>query len=399
MNPTESKLFSPFQIGNLMIDNRFIRSATFEGAANDDGSVSEDYAKIYKRLAKGKIGMIITGMISISKEGKSYKRQASLHSDEMIPGFSQLLNEVHEIGGKVFAQMTHGGRQTDVQGKFPKAPSFGIPDMVYRVIPRQMSVKDIKRVIKDFGNSALRAKKAGFDGVQIHGAHGYLISQFLSPFFNHRNDEWGKGTKGRFQFLKKVFYEIREKVGEDYPVIVKLNIEDNTPLKGISIEDVVENLKSLVEMGIDGVETSRGTLAFSMFDMCRGSVPSTEMSKIMPKPVQTMTSIALKLNYPEKKFAFTEAYNKLPGKKLKEVLNDCPLILVGGMRGFPLMDQIVTNGEADCISLCRPLIREPLMIKKWSKDKITYPTCVNCNKCLAGLAHHMVLKCREKEKF
>ena len=399
MNPTESKLFSPFQIGNLIIDNRFIRSATFECAANDDGSVSEDYAKIYRRLAKGKIGMIITGMISISEEGKSYKRQASLHSDEMIPGFSQLLNEVHEIGGKVFAQIAHGGRQSEVQGISPKAPSFGIPDMVYRVIPRQMSVKDIKRIIKDFGNSALRAKKAGFDGVQIHGAHGYLISQFLSPFFNHRNDEWGKDAKGRFQFLRKVFDEIREKVGEDYPVIIKINIEDHTPFKGISTEEVFKNLESLVEMGIDGVETSRGTLAFSMFDMCRGSVPSKEMSKIMPKPAQAMTNIALKLNYPEKKVAFTEAYNRLPGKKLKEVLNDCPLILVGGMRGFPLMDHIVTNGEADFISLCRPLIREPLILKKWSKGNTKDPTCVNCNKCLAGLAHHMVLQCREKKKF
>ncbi len=399
MNPTESKLFSPFQIGSLTIDNRFVRSAAYECASNNDGSVSEDYAKIYRRLAKGKIGMIITGMISISEEGKSYKRQASLHSDEMIPGFSQLLNEIHDLGGKVFAQIVHGGRQSELQGISPKAPSLGVPDMVYRVVPRQMSVNDIKNAIKDFGKAALRAKKAGFDGIQIHGAHGYLISQFLSPFFNHRNDEWGKDAKGRFLFLKKVFEEIREKVGDDYPVIIKINIEDHTPFKGISIEDVFEHLESLVKMGIDGVETSRGTLAFSMFDMCRGGVPSKELSKIMPRPAQAMTNIALKLNYPKKKVAFTEAYNRLPDKKIKDILKDCPLILVGGMRSFLLMDQIVTNGEADFISLCRPLIREPLMLKKWSQGKTNDPTCVNCNKCLAGLAHRMVLKCREKKRF
>jgi 2,4-dienoyl-CoA reductase-like NADH-dependent reductase (Old Yellow Enzyme family) len=191
----ESILFTPKSIGNVEVTNRFVRSATFECAAREDGTVGEKYSKIYERLSKGKVGLIISGMMHISEPGKSYHFQAGLHSDEMIPGLSKMTKKVHQTRSKIFAQIAHGGRQTLVQGRRPVAPSGGGLDLFYQIIPRPMDIDEIKAAIADFANAALRAKKAGFDGVQFHGAHGYLIHEFLSPFFNQRTDEWGGGMR------------------------------------------------------------------------------------------------------------------------------------------------------------------------------------------------------------
>jgi 2,4-dienoyl-CoA reductase-like NADH-dependent reductase (Old Yellow Enzyme family) len=257
----ESILFTPKSIGNVEVPNRFVRSATFECAAHEDGSVGDKYSKIYERLSKGKVGLIISGMMHISEPGKSYHFQAGLHSDEMIPGLSKMTEKVHQAGSKIFAQIAHGGRQTLVQGRRPMAPSGGGFDLIYQVVPRPMNIDEIKTAIADFGDAALRAKKAGFDGIQFHGAHGYLIHEFLSPFFNRRTDEWGGNANKRFKFLKCVYESVREKVGDDFPVTIKLNVNDHTPKKGLSIEDVQMHCERLSKMGIDAVELSCGTVA------------------------------------------------------------------------------------------------------------------------------------------
>jgi 2,4-dienoyl-CoA reductase-like NADH-dependent reductase (Old Yellow Enzyme family) len=166
----ESILFTPKSIGKIEIPNRFVRSATFECAAHEDGTVGDKYSKIYERLSKGKVGLIITGMIHISEPSKSYHFQAGLHSDEMIPGLSAVTEKVHQAGSKIFAQICHGGRQTLVQGRRPMAPSGGGMDFMYQVIPRPMTIAEIKAAISDFGNAALRAKKSVL-----------MVSSFIVP--------------------------------------------------------------------------------------------------------------------------------------------------------------------------------------------------------------------------
>lgn len=195
-----SILFTEKIIGSLTIKNRFVRSATFESAANDDGTIGEEYAKIYNRLSRGNVGLIITGMISVSEEGKSYQRQAGLFSDSGIDGFAAMNDEIRRNGSRIFAQICYGGRQSLMHGKFPKAASLGVPDFIYQVLPRCMNGKEISSAIKAFSEAASRAQKSGFDGIQIHAAHGYLISNFLLPFSNRRTDEWGEIGKDAFSF-------------------------------------------------------------------------------------------------------------------------------------------------------------------------------------------------------
>jgi len=396
---SKSILFTPKAIGKIKIANRFVRSATFESAAQADGRVGDKYLKIYERLSKGNVGLIISGMMTISEPGKSYPFQAGLHSDEMIPGLSKVTNTVHQSGSKIFAQICHGGRQTLVQGRRPMAPSGGGLDFIYQVIPRPMKIDEIKAAITDFGNAALRAKTAGFDGVQLHGAHGYLISEFLSPFFNHRSDEWGGNVNNRFAFLKCIYKSVREKVGDDFPVTIKLNVNDHTPQKGLSIEDVKSHCERLTEMGIDAVELSCGTLAYSMFNQSRGDVPAKGFASTLPLPFRWAACKLFERVFPRHRYIFEEGYNLWAAQHIRKVLREVPLIMVGGLRSPDFMEKIIREDKADFVSMCRPLIREPMIIKKWQNGNLKPVSCVNCNKCFVVLAHHEMISCGNKRSF
>ena len=198
-----SHLFSPMRIGRLELRNRFVRSATFEGMAKENGEVSDEILNLYRNLAKGGIGLIITGHCYVNPLGKAFFNQVGIYSDEMIPGLKRLVQEVHEHGGKIVFQLAHAGRQTTrkITGYPPIGPSGKGRDPIYFVKPREMTEADIHETIRSFGRAAKRAVEAGADGIQLHGAHGYLINQFLSPFYNSRSDAWGGSEEGRFRFL------------------------------------------------------------------------------------------------------------------------------------------------------------------------------------------------------
>lgn len=399
MNQDNGILFTAKKIGNATIKNRFIRSATFENAANQDGSIGEEYIKIYERLSKGQVGLIITGMVYTSGEGKSYHRQAGLHSDEAIAGFAAMNDMVHQNGSKIFAQLCHGGRQSMALGWRPPAPSVGMIDLTYRIFPRSMNNREILSAIKTFASAAKRAQKAGFDGIQIHAAHGYLISEFLSPYFNRRSDEWGGSTEKRFNFLKRVYEAMREAVGSTYPITAKINIEDHTPKTGLTIKESVEHIKGLVDLGIDAVEISCGTLSFSMFNQSRGNVPVAALAKVMIRPLQPFARLFLKTVYPEKKFVFYEDYNLWACDDVKPLLNDTPLMLVGGLRSYESMEKIVREQKADFVSMCRPFIRQPMIVKNWSNGDIKQLTCNNCNNCFGFVPLDESIRCNLNRSF
>ncbi|MDY6905995.1 MAG: NADH:flavin oxidoreductase [Thermodesulfobacteriota bacterium] len=399
MKKNDSILFSPGKIGSIPTKNRFVRSATYENAANENGTASEAYLKIYELLARGNVGLIISGMIYTSISGKSYARQIGLHSDAMIDSLMDVTETVHRHGAIMFAQLVHGGRQTNVQGWRPPAPSVTKPDIIYQVYPRAMHHKEIVEAVKGFGEAAKRAQKAGFDGIQIHGAHGYLVSEFLSPYFNRRNDEWGGSPEKRFHFLKRVYEAIREAVGADYPVTVKINVDDHTPGPGLSIEETAGHIERLVAAGIDAVEISCGTLAFSMFNQIRGNVPVKAFAKTKPLPLQPFAGLLLRKVYPEDRFVFEEAYNRWASRRIKALMKNVPLMLVGGMRTFQDMEEIVEDDEADFISMCRPLIAQPMLVKQWAEGNVKPPVCINCNNCLGGLALEEILRCNRNRKF
>jgi len=237
---------------------------------------------------------------------------------------------------------------------------------------KEMSTADIQGVVKAYGAAARRAQTSGFDGVQIHAAHGYLLSQFLSPAFNQRKDEYGGGIRNRARALLEVLRETRQAVGTDYPVLVKINCQDFIE-NGLQPQDSLQAAQMLVENGIDAIELSGGMLIGGKLSPSRMGIKSEEK----------------------------EAYFQNEARAFKENIH-VPLILVGGNRSFQVADQMINEGVADYISLCRPLIREPGLINRWKSGDLSKAACLSDNMCfkpaMEGKGIYCLTEERENEK-
>ena len=388
-----SILFTPYRIGNLEITNRFVHSATYEGLADKSGKVSEKLINRYEKLGSGEIGLIIPGHMFVHPHGRAQKRQTGISSNEMIPGLTRLAEAVHKGGSSIIFQLAHAGRQTtrEVTGGRPVGPSANPWDPVTMTRPREMSESAIKSVIKYFVEAARRAEAAGADGIQLHAAHGYLLHQFLSPFINRRKDSWGGDQNGRFRLLEEVIQKTRQVLPENMPLLVKLSAEDFTRPAGITPELSARYAERMVQIGVDGLEVSGGAGNFSPFNMCRGKVPVKEMVNSMPwwqKPIGRVM-----LGSMDGKFEFQEAYNLKAARLIKPVLGEVPLILVGGMRKLSSMEAIVESKAADFVSLSRPFLRDPHLVKKFKEGKIVESSCESCNRCLAAIVNQMPIYC------
>jgi 2,4-dienoyl-CoA reductase-like NADH-dependent reductase (Old Yellow Enzyme family) len=342
-----SLLFTPGVIGTLEIPNRLVRSATAESMADDDGQPFHKMVDFYRQLSRGGVGLIITGHMYVHPSGKAHEEMTGIYSDELIPHLKKLADVVHEEGRFVVAQMNHGGMHVDEKSvSDPIAPSDYI-DESSGTSAREMIEDEIFNLVDAFGQAARRAKEAGFDGVQIHSAHGYLISQFLSPVVNKRTDKWGGDIKGRTIFLKEVYKTVREQVGEEYPVLIKLGMKDGVD-GGIDLDDSLQVVKLCEEMGIDGIEISSG---FKLSSSRKGIRRESE-----------------------------EAYF-LPFARQARPITTLPLILVGGMRSKKVMEQILRDGDADFISFCRPLINDPDFPNKLRLGQKEKSDCISSNNC------------------
>lgn len=391
-----SVLFTPKMIGNLEVENRFVHSATYECMAEPTGGVTDQLVKRYRNLAKGNVGLIIPGYMYVQASGKALPNQTGIHSDEMIPGLRKISKTVHDHDGKIVFQIAHGGRQTTkaVAGTKPVGPSGIGRDPVNFVKPREMNEEDIQETIDAFGQAARRAMEAGADGIQIHAAHGYLINQFLSPFFNVRKDSWGGSDEKRFQFLESVYGEVKKSVPDGTPILVKLNTNDHTPKQGITIDLTKYYAQRLVDLGIDAVEISSGTALYSFMNTCRGEVPLDELMLAVPFFLRPVGRIMMgKL---VGKYDLEEAYHLDAAKAIKPVLGEIPLILVGGMRTVDRMTEVLESGDADLVSMSRPFIREPFIVKRIKDGNADRVSCVSCNKCFRSFTTGTPLKCLHK---
>ncbi len=363
------KLFSPFEIKSIKMNNRIVRSATYEKMADEDGFVTDRLINLYVTLAKGAVGLIITGNVLVHISGRSAPKMLCIHNDFYIEGLKKLTKAVHDEGGKIVIQLNHGGRQCAsvfLGGKKPVAPS-SVFEPVYKVTPKELTQEEIWEIIEAFGKAAKRAKEAGFDGVQIHGAHGYLINQFLSPYTNRRNDYWGGDEERRFHFLEEVYQSIRDHVGYDYPVMIKLNACDFIE-GGLTVEESLRIAKRLENLGIDAIEVSGGIVE----------------SKPEERPVRP------KIDSTEK-----EAYFREYAREFKKNLK-VPIMLVGGIRSRSVAEDILQKNDADLISLSRPLIIEPDLPKKWAQGK-EKSDCISCNGCMRFMKLEYV-RCTYLEK-
>jgi len=391
-----SILFTPINIGDVQIKNRFIHSATYEVMSLETGEVSDKLIKRYQNLAKGEVGLIIPGYMYVHPLGRSYRYQTGIHNDDMIPGLTKLVESVHKEGGKIVFQLAHAGRQTTkaIIGQTPIGPSSRGRDPINFVKPKEMTADQIREVVQAFGIAANRAVKAGADGIQLHAAHGYLINQFISPFFNHRKDGWGGSDANRFRFLKELISEIRNALPKGMPLLVKLNTHDHTPQEGITPSLAQIYAKWLSDLEIDGLEISCGSAIYSFMNMCRGDVPVKELVNSLPFWKKPFGKLIIKSMVG--KYDLEEGYNLEAAKMIKPVLGKIPLFVVGGLRKVAQMEEVLEKRYADCISMSRPFVREPFLVKNIKEAKLLVAACVSCNKCLAAVPNNIPVKCYNK---
>jgi 2,4-dienoyl-CoA reductase-like NADH-dependent reductase (Old Yellow Enzyme family) len=345
-----SKLFEPGTINGMELSNRFARSATWEGMAADDGTVTPKLIETMVALAKGGVGMIITGQAYVRQEGQAAPWQIGVDKDELIDGLKEMAAAVHENGGKIVVQIAHAGNFAIEQltGLVPWVASDF--EGLAKTPRHEMTVDDIRALTVSFAEAAERVKAAGFDGVQIHCAHGYLISQFLSPLYNRRMDDYGGSIKNRARILLGVLRAVRKAVGDDFPILAKLNCGDFVE-GGLNTADALQVAGLLADAGLDALEISGGVLT-------GGRMSPTRMVKNEEQ----------------------EAYFKNEARAFGEKLR-IPLILVGGMRSFETAEKLLDDRTADFISMCRPFICEPDLVKRWKSGDRRKALCKSDNAC------------------
>ncbi|MBN1190190.1 MAG: NADH:flavin oxidoreductase [Dehalococcoidales bacterium] len=350
-------LFEPFHINKMRIENRFVRSATLDNLGKDR-TVSQQQLDFYRELARGEVGLIISSGLFPGLDGWAAPGQVGIHQDSMIGPLKKLTDEVHRCGGKIAAQLMHAGwfgnpELCGFQVVGPSAmvnPAKGLP-------VRELSSDEVYEHVDQFIQAGRRAAEAGFDAVQIHAAHGWLVSSFLSPVTNRRLDRWGGSAEKRAAFLVQVLEGIRRLAGTDYPVLVKLGLKDYHP-QGKSLEEGIASAATFVSAGADAIEVSEG---------------------IEAEPFHHIRQNA------------TSPYYIDESRKAAEVI-DRPLILVGGIRKLADMEKIVNEGTASAISACRPFIMDQHIVSKLRRGLINGSKCISCNGCITEM-HKQNIHC------
>lgn len=254
-----TKLFSAKKINQCEISNRLVVTAMVTNYCDENGNATERYIRYHEEKAKGGFGLIITEDYAISKLAKGYTNVACLYEDSQIESHKNLTDRIHQYDTKIFAQIYHAGRQSSPlsNGGQQVVSSSPLPCLALKEMPRELTIDEIHEIVKQFGETALRAKKAGFDGIEIHTAHGYLLQEFLSPLDNKRTDIYGGSFEGRVRIVKEVIEEVRSKVGKGYPVIVRMNADDGV-IAGISKIEAITYARLLESWGVDGIDVSAG---------------------------------------------------------------------------------------------------------------------------------------------
>lgn len=378
-------LFKETDMLGFRVPNRIMRSATHDGLADENGAPSDKLIEKYARLAKNEVGCIITGYAAVSRNGVSpYPRMMKIFDDGVIGKYKRLCDAVHENGTPVVLQIAHCGRQTSSKaiGLQKVAPS-AVMHMFYPDRAKELTEEEIHGIIGDFVSAAVRAEKAGFDAVQLHGGHGYLLHDFLSPYGNRRKDKWGGSLENRCRIVELIIRGIKEKTS--LPVWIKLSAEDNRK-GGMNIESSVEICKRLEKAGCDAFEVSCGTVEDGMNTMRSEQLPMDAVFRYrepcasFPKwfnavalPAANLVKPLIKQPKPLGNFNVNNA------ETIKKNVS-VPVIVVGGIHKVSDMQDIITSGKADFVSMCRPFICEPNLVAKL-KNGQTEAKCIMCNYC------------------
>ena len=339
------KIFEEKQLKNMTLKNRLIRSATWEGIAALNGSIDERSYEIYEELAKGGVGAIITGFTSVALHDYYFDGMMRLCDDALIPEYKKLTDIIHTEGIPVITQLALGAYYREINGRYMQAE------------PDDMTKDEIQFVIRQFIDAAVRAEKAGFDGVQIHAAHFFFLSRFISPAVNQRSDEYGGSTENRGRILIDILKGIRSEV-PNLHITIKINSSDFT-YGGLEEPECLAICKPLDLAGIDSIEVSgNGT---------------------------SVGGIKAHVN---------ERYFVPAAAEIAKAVS-CPVIVVGGFRSLDVIEEVLNKTNIELISLSRPLLREPDLPNKMKADPAAISKCVSCNACYSSQAHKCIFRKRD----
>lgn len=372
--------FEEARLGPLSLKNRSIRSAAFEGMCPGH-TVSDDLIEHHVAMAKGGVALTTVAYASVNKGGLSFPHQLWLR-EEIIPNLKKLTDAVHEAGGKISIQIGHTGNMSGkkVSGEQPIAPTGGV-NWYGPTFTRTMTKADIETVIRDFISATRIAAKAGFDAVEVHAGHGYLISQFLSPYTNKRKDEYGGSFENRSRFLKEVLTAVKTELPSHMAMLVKMNAWDGFE-EGITREEGIETAKIIEECGAHAIVVSAGFVSKAPMYILRGKMPLDIMAHFITepfkKPFVKYFGKQLIPSYP-----FSEAYLKEDSMRIKQAV-DIPVVLVGGMNSRQAIEAAIADGF-EFIAMARALIENPNFVNDLNERKLDTSACTTCNYCIAKM--------------
>lgn len=377
--PARARLFAPARLGPIELRNRTIKCATYETRAKG-GLVTDELIEWHREFALGGVGMCTLAYCSASADGRTFPDQIWMR-DEALPGLQRFTDAIHEAGASAALQLGHAGWFADphATGTRPLGPSamFAPKGLTWS---RELTAADLKRLLEDFGRGARLAIEAGFDAIEVHVGHGYLLSQFLSPYNNRRRDENGGDIDNRARFPRQVVRAVRDAVGTKAAVYIKFNMEDGFA-GGLTIEEGLR-VASLFEADghLDAIQLTGGHTTKTPMFLMRGHTPVAEIAALQSTPFKRWL-MRLVMPYVLRSYKFEEAFFLASARRFRATLK-LPLMLLGGVTRLDTMCQAIDEGF-DFLALGRVLIREPDLIRRMQAGETSHGLCEPCNQCMA----------------
>jgi 2,4-dienoyl-CoA reductase-like NADH-dependent reductase (Old Yellow Enzyme family) len=372
-------VFGPARLGPLTLKNRIIKSATFEGAA-PKGVVTDELVAFHERVARGGAAMTTVAYLAVSPEGRT-DRHCIVLGEGSLPGLQRLTGAVHAAGALASAQIGHAGpvANSKSNGAPALSPSrrFGASGSLTRAV----TGADIDRITEDYRRGARVAVEAGFDCIEIHLGHNYLLSSFLSPRLNHRKDGWGGPLGARARFPRQVVAAVRDGAGPGLAVTAKLNMVDGVP-GGFDLPESVDVARMLEADGyLDALELTGGSSLSNPMYLFRGDAPRAEFAATLPQPIRLGFRVVGRRFM--KEYPFEEAYFRTEARRFLEAL-DLPVILLGGINRLDTVESALAEGFS-FVAMARALLREPDLVARWEQGSRDVGRCIHCNRCMPSI--------------
>ena len=367
--------FAPAALGPLQLRNRFIKAATFEGMA-EGGLSSSRLVDFHRAMARGGLGMTTVAYLAVSEDGQGAPAEIVVRP-EAASGLRQLADAVHAEGAAISAQIGHAGPVAAGTGRKGLAPSRIFSAMALR-FTRAIDERDMARIERDFVQAARILQDAGFDALELHLGHNYLLSAFLSPALNKRKDRFGGAIANRAEFPRQVVRAVRAAVGPGMALLAKLNMADGYP-GGIWLDESVEAARLLEsDRTLDALELTGGSSLKNPMYLFRGEAPIEEMAKAFPQPLRTGFKLMGKRFLPS--YPFEEAYFLPYARQFRAALS-MPLVLLGGINRLETVRTALAEGFG-FVAMGRALLREPDLLARWQRGDVREALCIHCNKCM-----------------